>query len=211
MGRRGKTKQVIRALKDWIKDTPLQIAGWIMSLIASIAGLIILSFWLQQHFPPYYVWIGFALTIFGIIMLSFIPYYKRTIRPHLGNRAPLIRAIGIFGQKAKNLIYKQENLYWMNVQSTHLVQVEHMIERDNARVEYDQAVNQLENEILVAGKDFEEPLQMFFTYIKHQVFLRLWQNPPEIVKPEILSSMELIKQIDLQVKVTIKRIEEISQ
>jgi hypothetical protein len=211
MGKWGEARQVFKAFWEWVNDTPLRIWGWIMGLVAFLVGILLVAFWLSQHFPPWYVWLGVALTITGIILFSFIPYYKRTIKPHLGNRETLIRTIGIFGQKAKNLIYKQENIRWMDAQSPHLMQVDRMTERDNARVEYDRAVNQLENEILVAGKDFEEPLQMFFTYIKHLVFLRLWQDPPEIVKPEILSSMELIKQIDRQIKVTIKRIEEISQ
>jgi hypothetical protein len=71
------TKQVLRALKDWVNDTPLRIRGWVMLLIAFIGGLIISGTWLSKNLPPWYVWLAIALIIIGVIGLSFIPYYKR--------------------------------------------------------------------------------------------------------------------------------------
>lgn len=47
-------------------------------MIAFIAGAVVVAFWLQQHMPPVYVWIGFFIAIAGIIMFSFIPYYRRS-------------------------------------------------------------------------------------------------------------------------------------
>lgn len=73
------TKHVFMAFKDWVANTPLRIWGWIMGLIAFIAGLILVAIWLQQHTPPWWVWIGFITAVLGVLMISFVPYYKRTI------------------------------------------------------------------------------------------------------------------------------------
>ena len=78
MGKLGEAKQVFKAFREWVNDTPLRIWGWIMGIIALIVGTLLIAFWLQQHFPPWYVWVGTVLAIIGIIGLSFIPYYNRT-------------------------------------------------------------------------------------------------------------------------------------
>ena len=48
-----------------------------MGLTSLITGTIIVVAWLKKVFPPWYVWLGFVLIIFGIIWLSFLPYYNR--------------------------------------------------------------------------------------------------------------------------------------
>lgn len=78
MGRKRETWQLlIKSFREWITDTPLRIWGWIVALIALVTGSVIAAIWLQDHFPPWYVWLGFVLAILGVIWLSFLPYYRR--------------------------------------------------------------------------------------------------------------------------------------
>jgi len=77
MGRKEEKRQIFTAFKDWVNDIPLRIWGWVMSLIAFLASSIAVSVWFSQHFPPLYVWFGFVFVIVCVVVLSFLPYYKR--------------------------------------------------------------------------------------------------------------------------------------
>jgi len=80
MRRKEEAKQFITAFKDWINDTPLRIYGWFIALTAIVLNAIFSITWLLQHLPPVQVWIGGILGIFGVIWLSFMPYYNRNKR-----------------------------------------------------------------------------------------------------------------------------------
>lgn len=77
MGRKEETKQILNAFKGWVSDTPLRIAGWVMSLFVFFGAIIGIITWIWQFSPPLYVWLCFALVVVSVIWLSFIPYYKR--------------------------------------------------------------------------------------------------------------------------------------
>jgi len=79
MSRKEAKRQIFKALKDWGNDVPFRMWGLITSLIAFLAGSIAVSIWLSRNLPPWYIWIGFIVVIVGVIWLSFLPYYRRSI------------------------------------------------------------------------------------------------------------------------------------
>jgi hypothetical protein len=77
MGRKEETRQICTAFKDWVRDTPLRIRGWVIFFITFIGSSITLSVWISRCSQPLIVWPAFVLVVISVIVLSFIPYYKR--------------------------------------------------------------------------------------------------------------------------------------
>jgi hypothetical protein len=108
MGWKEEQWQTIKAIKDWIHDTPLRIWGWIIFLFAFIGGSIVLGTWLSKNLPPWYVWLSIALLVIGVIVISFVPYYKRVKDSRTGQDKPSIivklhKKQGIDGLEVKNI------------------------------------------------------------------------------------------------------------
>jgi hypothetical protein len=173
MGSRGAPKQVIGAFKDWVNDTPLRIVGWIMGLIALIGGAYLVIPWALQNFPPIRVWIGIVFVLFGIVWLSFIPYYKRrNIKSHLKDKDTLIRAINRFQITARDAIIRQKIMEMTNVGklisiTNNKAQVEILQKQLLAFVE---AYEALTGEILVAGGKIKDILDPIVDFAIKQVF-----------------------------------------
>jgi len=125
------SRQISTAFKDWFHDTPLRIGGWIMWLIAFMAGLVAVAIWFQQHFPPWYVWMGFAAVVFGSIMGSFIPYYRRsktTIELFFNSDTCILRS-PIYSENARGeseYTYQDNVVYMVGIKSTNSKQVENI-------------------------------------------------------------------------------------
>ena len=131
----------------------------------------------------------------------------------LPNRASLIKAIGTLSHKTKDLTDKCD--IYKSYASADLTISDTVI--DNAYKAYDkyrEALNGFENEKLIAGKAFEEPLILLFVWIDEQVTLLtadLRGIPIPIEEVRAFNILEFCDELDKRIKSTISKVDEISQ
>jgi MFS family permease len=166
---RPETKLIFEAFKDWFNDTPLRIRGWVVSLIVFLGGVTGISIWLAKNLPPWWVWISAVAIIFGVICLSFIPYYKRyksRIKPPI-NKVELINAIAnakksidnycVFMNSMRKMEHSGDNKIFDKKEAGQLLE-----EFDKVSKEYQEALNSFDKQILIAGIDYEKLLNPLF-------------------------------------------------
>jgi hypothetical protein len=127
---------------------------------------------------------GFILVFLGAYIWNLLkaPFRQRneartllTTNPkpiNLPNGNELLRAMAEVLQTCGELLMAQEQLDDLDKMSPNLVHVEQMQTRDNKAESYHLAMNKLQAEKMVAGKQFENILSDLITFISTQVWIK---------------------------------------
>jgi hypothetical protein len=136
-------------------------------------------------------------------------------RATIHNRDALFRVMSEVRQTSYDLLTAQERLDEMNTRSPHLVHTEEMQEVEDAYNKYKNAMNRLDAEILVAGKDFETLLSDLSAFISTQVMLKgvkpKFINGDANKQHRILSALEYSARIANKIREVTQKIDEISK
>lgn len=160
--------------------------------------------------------IQWGLPLVGALGLLYVGYRlklraKKVIIP---NRDILLRAIAEVQQTSGALLNAQEYLDGLNLQSPNTVHfAEALTARDNAHDSYQQAMNKLNAETMVAGKPFKDILYELSGYISTQVWLKT--EKPRLIggtpkQGRILTALEYFGRIAGKINQVTQKMEEIS-
>jgi len=164
--------------------------------------------------------VGFA--IIYLVFLFLAPYRQRNqarnllrAKPKpipLQNRKELIEAIASVENTTIQLINKQHELDKMTAQSPYMISTVAAANKDRAYARWNDSMNELRRQYLVAGDAFEKIAVDFTGFVAIQVMSKMGQiKHSEDIKPLVVQDvLRFAGALGVRVKETIRKIDEIS-